>query len=641
MILTTEKMSLKKTLISTSRFNKKLLVLLSDFICLVLSSLLALIISDVSIGSIHTEQFIRLIWLPIFSVVTFWFMGVYDSVVRYLDFSVAIIIAKAIAVVFTLNLFMSFFYGFLLSSLNKSNTEPIISLIGWLVGLLTFSFLMISSRLGAGLYLSQQESDKRVAIYGAGSAGIQLASALRVSQEMEPIVFVDNNKSLHGTYLGGIKVLHPDKLKRLALRGKIDEVLIAMPSASKSTLRSLLKQIEDYSLRVRILPGLADLAQGKISVSELKEVDITDLLGRYEVEAKHNLINENIKDKVVLITGAGGSIGSEISRQSVKNGASKILLLDSSEYALYSIKNEIKTYSEEFEVYSILASVNNKKRIIEVCKAFGVDTIYHAAAYKHVPLVEENPFEAVQNNILGTKSCALAAIESEVDTFVLVSTDKAVRPTNVMGATKRFAELILQSLAVDCKTRMTMVRFGNVIGSSGSAIPLFQQQIKNGGPVTVTHREVTRYFMSIPEAAQLVIQAGAMGQGGDVFVLDMGEPVKIYELAKRLINLSGIEVKDDEKPDGDIEIIFTGLRPGEKLYEELLIGDNVSSTEHPQIMRAQEDSLSSEEIDQYLSELDEAEKTGDVSALREILKQAVSGFTPEKEIADIVYKQQK
>ena len=632
-------MSLKKTLISTSRFNKKLIVLLTDFICLALSSLLALTISDISIGSIHVEQFIRLIWLPIFCVTTFWFLGVYSSVVRYLDFSVSIIIARAIAIVFILNLLMSFFYGFLLESLNLSNTEPLITIIGWLVGILTFGFLMITSRLGAGLYLSQQESDKKVAIYGAGSAGIQLASALRVSQEMEPIVFVDNNQSLQGTYLGGIKVLHPDKLKKLAQRGKIDEVLIAMPSASKSTLRSLLKQIEDYSLRVRILPGLAELAQGKISVSELKEVDITDLLGRYEVEAKHNLINENIKDKVVLITGAGGSIGSEISRQSVKNGASKIILLDSNEYALYSIKNEIETYSEKPAVFSILASVKNKKRIMEVCNAFGVDTIYHAAAYKHVPLVEENPFEAVQNNIFGTMSCAQAAIESNVDTFVLVSTDKAVRPTNIMGATKRFAELILQSLAVDCKTRMTMVRFGNVIGSSGSAIPLFQQQIKNGGPVTVTHKEVTRYFMSIPEAAQLVIQAGAMGQGGDVFVLDMGEPVEIYELAKRLINLSGMEVKDEKNPNGDIEIVFTGLRPGEKLYEELLIGDNVSETDHKQILRAEEISISSVELEEHLKSLKKAEENGDVLMLIDILKKVVSGFSPEESVIDIVHQQ--
>ncbi len=632
-------MSLKNTLISTSRFNKKLLVLLTDFVCLTLASLLALTISDVSIGSIHVEQFIRLIWLPIFCVITFWYLGVYNSVVRYQDFSLIIIIAKAMTFVFILNLFMSLFYGFLLDTLNLSNTEPVITLVGWLVGILTFGFLMISTRLGAGLYLSQQDSEKKVAIYGAGSAGIQLASALKVSHEMEIIAFFDNNNSLHGTYLAGIKVLHPNKLKILALRGKIDEVLIAIPSASKSTLSSILKQIEDYSVRVRILPGLTDLAQGKISVSELKEVDITDLLGRYEVEAKHNLINANIKDKVVLITGAGGSIGSEISRQSIKNGASKILLLDSNEYALYSIKNEIETLSESHEVYSILASVNNKKRIIQVCNAFGVDTIYHAAAYKHVPLVEENPFEAVQNNIFGTLSCALAAIESNVDTFVLVSTDKAVRPTNIMGATKRFAELILQSLSVDCKTRMTMVRFGNVIGSSGSAIPLFQQQIKNGGPVTVTHREVTRYFMSIPEAAQLVIQAGAMGKGGDVFVLDMGEPVEIYELAKRLINLSGMEVKDEKNPNGDIEIVFTGLRPGEKLYEELLIGDNVSETDHKQILRAEEISMSSKELDRHLDSLKKAEENADVSLLIDILKKVVSGFSPEENVIDIVHQQ--
>ena len=389
------------------------------------------------------------------------------------------------------------------------------------------------------------------------------------------------------------------------------------------------------------MPGLVELAQGKISVSKLKEVDISDLLGRYEVEANSSLINKNIENKVVMVTGAGGSIGSEISRQVAKNMPKKIILLDSNEYALYSIKNEILAYKNLPDIYAVLANVNNKKRIKEVCTAFSVDTIYHTAAYKHVPLVEENPFEAVVNNIKGTKVCVEAAVESNVESFVLISTDKAVRPTNIMGATKRFAELILQAISQSAtNTRMMMVRFGNVIGSSGSAIPLFQEQIKNGGPVTVTDPEVIRYFMTIPEAAELVIQAGAMGDGGDVFVLDMGEPVKIYELAKRLINLSGMEVKDDKKPDGDIEIIFTGLRPGEKLYEELLIGDNVSSTEHPQIMRAQEDSLSSEELEQYLRELDEAEKTGDVSALREILKQAVSGFTPEREISDIVYKQQ-
>ena len=373
-----------------------------------------------------------------------------------------------------------------------------------------------------------------------------------------------------------------------------------MPSASKATLRILLREIEKFSVKVRILPGLAELAQGKILVSELKEVDISDLLGRYEVEANQGLINKNIEGKVVLITGAGGSIGSEISRQVVKNNPKKVILLDANEYALFSIKNEIESYIRNIELYPVLASVTNKKRFKEICRTFKVDTVYHTAAYKHVSLVEENPFEAVYNNIFGTKSCVEASVESDVETFVLISTDKAVRPTNFMGATKRFAELIIQSLAVNNSTRMVMVRFGNVLGSSGSAIPLFQKQIKDGGPVTVTHAEVIRYFMSIPEAAELVIQAGAMGKGGDVFVLDMGEPVKIYELAKRLIKLSGMEVKDELNPDGDIEIILTGLKPGEKLYEELLIGDTVSTTEHRQIFRAEEEFLTLDVLEAYL-----------------------------------------
>jgi FlaA1/EpsC-like NDP-sugar epimerase len=363
-----------------------------------------------------------------------------------------------------------------------------------------------------------------------------------------------------------------------------------------------------------------------------------------EVEANQDLINRNIAQKVVLITGAGGSIGSEISRQ-VARKASKVILLDSNEYALYLIKKEIENLLPEAGLHAVLGSVTNKKRITEVCKAFAVDTVYHAAAYKHVPLVEENPFEGVFNNIIGTQACVQAAIDAEVETFVLISTDKAVRPTNIMGATKRFAEMILQSLShkddASNKTRITMVRFGNVIGSSGSAIPLFQQQIKEGGPVTVTHPEVIRYFMSIPEAAELVIQAGALGKGGDVFVLDMGEPIKIYDLAKRLISLSGMELKDKDNPEGDIEIIFTGLRPGEKLYEELLIGDRVSTTEHKRILRAEEDFLVAEEIEQHINLLQEAEKKGDVKALKEILRKVVSGFTPENEIVDVLSLQKK
>jgi len=637
-------MNLKDLLLSSSRLTKKILALACDFISIYLAILYALFTSEY-FDIVIIDNLFALIWMPILGVIVFWYADVYKSVVRYIDFSVIFTLIKSITLTLCIYLLLIGAYLYSTSQFPFQINTYLFSSEVWISGFMAASFFIIGSRLIANSYLSESSSEKKVVIYGAGSAGIQLASALRVSKEMQPIAFIDSNPSLHNTFLGGIKVLSPVKLKKLALRKKVDEVLIAMPSASKATLVSLLKEIENYSVKVRILPGLAALAQGKVSVSELKEVDISDLLGRFEVEANQELINKNIKDRAVLITGAGGSIGSEIARQVVKNKPRMIIILDSNEYSLYKIRNELEANSHDVEIKTILANVTDKKRMTEVCKVFDIDTIYHSAAYKHVSIVEENPFEAVSNNIFGTQVCAEAAIDANVDTFVLISTDKAVRPTNIMGATKRFAELILQSIAYeesyDNRTRMTMVRFGNVIGSSGSAIPLFQKQIKEGGPVTVTHPEVIRYFMSIPEAAELVIQAGAMGEGGDVFVLDMGEPVNIYEIAKRLINLSGMELKDEVNPEGDIEIIFTGLRPGEKLYEELLIGDNVTATKHSQILRAQEDFLSKVKLEHFLSLLKEAEESGDVKSLKKILEDVVIGFTPEDEIVDVVYQQKK
>ena len=604
----------------------------ADF-CLIFSSLLCssfLVLDTVNYSS---GDLIIGFLISISSVIIFFLSGIYRSVLRFIDLS-------SIQLLFRASLYCVLILILWLGILNFTNSLfTNLNLTFFILASLMSATSILFLRLIANFFLSEVSSPIKVAIYGAGSAGMQLAGALKVSSEMQPVAFLDANQSLHDTFIGDLKVLHPNKLRQLVKRNKIDEVLIAIPSSSKSVLKTLLEEINNYSVKVRILPGLTELAQGKVLVSELKEVNVSDLLGRLEIEANHLLISRNITDKTVLITGAGGSIGSEISRQVVSNKPSKVILLDANEYALYSIKKEIEEYKLDIEIYAILASVNNKKRITEICKTFRVNTIYHAAAYKHVPLVEENPFEAVTNNILGTKICAQSAIEAGVETFVLISTDKAVRPTNIMGATKRFSELILQSMSANSGTRMIMVRFGNVIGSSGSAIPLFQKQIKDGGPVTVTHPEVIRYFMSIPEAAELVIQAGAMGKGGDVFVLDMGEPVKIYDLAKKLIKLSGMEVKDEQNPEGDIEIIFTGLRPGEKLYEELLIGDNVSATEHNQILRAEEEFLEPNKLDMYLASLSEAEKKGDVEALRNILKEVVSGFTPEKEIVDVVYLQ--
>ena len=631
-----------RRLLKTSRATKKVLLGITDFVGLYVVIFLILFASDQNIVRNFISLFFDVSLFPLCSLLVFYFMGVYSSILRYIDLSAIYLLSSSIFISLVISFFVYFSFSVFDIKVFYSSFENVSPQI-FILGIPMFFFFIIGSRLIAYLVFSDRSSGKRVIIYGAGSAGIQLSEALRVSHEFKPIAFVDSDKSLHDTFLGGLKVLPPKKIRKLVARNKIDEVLIAMPSVSKSTLRSLLREIESFSIKVRILPGLAELAQGKISVSELKEVDITDLLGRSEVAADKELINKNIKHQVVLVTGAGGSIGSEISRQVSQNNPRKLILVDANEYALYSIKNELSIISPSTKVYSILASVTNKNRMTEVYKAFKVDTIYHAAAYKHVPIVEENPFEAVFNNIIGTQACVQAAIDAEVETFVLISTDKAVRPTNIIGATKRFAEMILQSLSdqddIKNKTRITMVRFGNVIGSSGSAIPLFQQQIKDGGPVTVTHSEVIRYFMSISEAAELVIQAGAMGKGGDVFVLDMGEPVKIYELAKRLIRLSGMELKNEDNPDGDIEIIFTGLRPGEKLYEELLIGDNVSTTEHKRILRAEEDFLTKNEIDQYLVLLKEIIKKGDVVSLKEILKEVISGYTPENQIVDVLYLQ--
>ena len=634
----------KNNLLNSSRKTKVIIVCSNDLLLLFIATYVSIFVSELKLADLSFLEALKFVWTPFFTVLIFYITGVYRSVVRYINFGVIFIILRAITIAFFLNYLLRIFFLDFISEVifnERINNESLIDSFGLFAGIVSSIFLIIGSRLIANYIFSSIKAEKRVVIYGSGSAGIQLAEALRVSKEMQPIAFLDKNTALHNTFLGGIKILAPHKLKRLVNKNKVDEVLIAIPSATKNTLRTLLKEIEGYSVKVRILPGLADLAQGKVLVSELKEVDTGDLLGRTEVEANKTLLNRNIEDKVVMITGSGGSIGSEISRQVIKNNPKKIILLDSNEYALFSIKNEIEAITKHSIVHAVLANITDSTRITDICRAFGVQTIYHAAAYKHVTLVEENPFEAVFNNIFGTKICAESAIEANVETFVLISTDKAVRPTNIMGATKRFAELILQSMVQPNKTKMIMVRFGNVIGSSGSAIPLFQKQIKEGGPVTVTHPEVTRYFMSIPEAAELVIQAGAMGEGGEVFVLDMGEPVKIVELAKKLIRLSGMALIDANTPDGDIEIKFTGLRPGEKLYEELLIGDNVDTTEHKRILKAKEESLAKEELKNHLELLEKAQNAGDVSALRKVLQRAIAGFKPDKEIVDVVYLQKQ
>ncbi len=483
----------------------------------------------------------------------------------------------------------------------------------------------------------------RALIVGAGRAGELLVRDLLKGGSYVPIGFLDDDPDKQGKEIHGVRVLAPlaelaDYIRTLG----VDIVMFAIPSARSAIWRSLVQVCSEHHVLFRTLPSPSELADGRVEVSHLRSVRIEDLLGRDPVAPSDGLFAKCIRGKTVMVTGAGGSIGSELCRQIVRQGPACIVLFEKNEYGLYQIEQELKAleFDDQVEIIPVLGSVHHRHRLEKVCHSFVVQTIYHAAAYKHVPIVESNPLEAVHNNIFGTLHIAQAAVTAGVETFVLISTDKAVRPTNVMGATKRFAELVLQGLnrrsgRVD--TRFCMVRFGNVIDSSGSVVPLFREQIRNGGPVTVTHHEITRFFMTIPEAAQLVIQAGAMCHGGDVFVLDMGSPVLIVELARRMIQLSGMTVRDEDNPDGDIEIRFTGLRPGEKLYEELLVGEHVKGTEHPLIMRADEVSLPWQQVSSLLQKLETASQSFDYRSVRQVLQDAVAGYQPQCDIQDTVW----
>ncbi len=566
--------------------------------------------------------------------------GLYRAIIRYVGFIAMWSIIKAVS------LYTAVFAVFILLSGMPGVPRSVI-IINWLLLILLIGCTRALGRwwlTGSFSLASQAKAKSKVIIYGAGHAGVQIASVLSSGSEFQPIAFIDDNPALQGNYIEGYRVYPFRKLSSLIEDYEVKEVLMAMPSVSRSRRSQVITLLEPYPVHVTTVPGLHDLASGKLKADDIREVGINDLLGRTPVEPNQELLNANIKAKVVLVTGAGGSIGSELCRQIIRLNPRALILYERSEHDLYLIENEMLEMAQKLypgtaiPITPILASILDQSRMKAVCKAFGVETIYHAAAYKHVPMVEKNPSEAVRNNVLGTYRVAQAAIRTGVETFVLISTDKAVRPTSTMGATKRFAEMILQQLAQRKRsvTRFTMVRFGNVLGSSGSVIPLFREQIKNGGPVTVTDAKIIRYFMTIPEAAQLVIQAGAMGEGGEVFVLDMGEPVKILEMAKRLIHLSGLEVKDDENSEGDIEIVYTGLRPGEKLYEELLIGENDLPTQHPLIMSANEEGLSWDALSKYLAQFEQAIESNDVEKSRELLVEAVKGFTPQCDVADLV-----
>lgn len=506
---------------------------------------------------------------------------------------------------------------------------------------LVFLLLVGASRAAARFWLAglgglRKPAEGRLLIYGAGTAGVQTASAMGITRQFALLGFVDDDPAKAGRSINGLHVFSPRDVPDVVARLGVTDILLALPSSSRERRNRIIESLRSVPVHVRTLPGLADLATGRVTVRDFKELDVEDLMGRDSVRPDEDLLEGDLVGKTVLVTGAGGSIGSELCRQIVLMHPRQLLLLDHNEFGLYSIHHELQTLcavkSLETEVVPLLGSVVNPWRLRKIFESYRPETIYHAAAYKHVPMVEFNAAEGIVNNVFGTLNTARAAMESGATQFVLISTDKAVRPTNIMGASKRMAELVLQALAAQsgpANTCFGMVRFGNVLGSSGSVVPLFRSQLASGGPLTVTHPEVTRYFMTIPEAAQLVLQAGAMATGGDVFVLDMGEPVKIMDLARRMVELSGLTVRDEANPGGDIEIAITGLRPGEKLYEELLIGDNPSPTAHPRIMKAHEDYLAWPELEVHLETLRRASESGDVDAIKAVLRTCVHGYLPQ------------
>ncbi|MCD9480553.1 nucleoside-diphosphate sugar epimerase/dehydratase [Photobacterium phosphoreum] len=579
-------------------------------------------------------------FLSVVTVTCFIRIGFYRAILRYLSVHAIFTLAIGSLVSSVVFVLATYFFG-----LWVPRTVAIIYL--------AYLFILTGgARLSIRVFFAQLEMKRKpnVIVYGAGVAGRQLVNLLRQGDELNPVVYIDDNHKLQRSVLQGLTVYKREQLSRLVAKFDVKQVLLAMPSATRSQRKAIVTALVDLPVEVLSIPNLDAIVHDNVSLDQLYDVPIEDLLGRESVLPNEHLMEANIKHKVVMVTGAGGSIGSELCRQIVLHQPQTLLLFELSEFALYTIEKELSEYivkrGLDVELIPLLGSVQRINRLEAIMTAFKVDTIYHAAAYKHVPMVEYNVVEGVRNNVFGTFYTAQAAINSGVSSFVLISTDKAVRPTNVMGTTKRMAELGLQALAEQEAlkvggTRFCMVRFGNVLGSSGSVIPLFKRQIKEGGPITITHPDIIRYFMTIPEAAQLVIQAGAMGKGGDVFVLDMGKPVKIVNLAENLVKLSGLEVKSEQNPYGDIEFKYTGLRPGEKLYEELLIGDNVNETEHSRIMTANERFLPLVEYQQILDQLDSACHDFEHEKIRQILMEAPTDFNPSDGIGDVVWKRKQ
>ncbi len=636
--------SISAPLLALPRPVKRLVVLALDLLMIELSVWVAFYLRIDQTGLPQAQQMYVYLLAPALAIPLFVRFGLYRAIFRYTGMAALATTAKAVGVYALLLFLVLLFFKW----------EGVPRSLG-LIQPLLFLVLVGGSRAVARFWLAgwsgkARHAAGRLLIYGAGEAGVQTASALGVGRQFVLLGFIDDDTTKAGRSINGVDIMAPEEVADAVASMGVTDILLAMPSLERARRNQIINRLRSLPVHVRTLPGMGDLASGRVSMQDFQELDVEDLLGRAPVPPDSSLLARNLAGKAVLVTGAGGSIGSELCRQILREQPRQLVLVEHSEFALYTIHRELEALCHEhglaLEIVPLLGSVGNFGRLKEICQLYRPATVYHAAAYKHVPLVESNPSEGVLNNIFGTLNMARAAMESGAAHFVLVSTDKAVRPTNVMGATKRMAELVLQALAASVSVRFSlpdgthsddvpnhtvfaMVRFGNVLGSSGSVVPLFRKQLLEGGPLTVTHAEVTRYFMTIPEAAQLVLQAGAMAHGGDVFVLDMGSPVKIVDLARRMAQLSGLSLRDDVNPDGDIALKITGLRPGEKLYEELLIGDNPEGTAHERIMKAREDFVPWAELAPVLVQMRQAAIHNDTALMNAILTRLVHGYGPQ------------
>jgi len=618
---------MKANFLNLDRFFKKLLMILSDQIVLLFSLLLAFFLR---FGDLNQSlYYINLNWwlfliIPLITTVFFIRFGLYRAILKYIGTRLVFTSFKATTFSYLIIILILFFY-------DPSQFPRSILLTFWFISNV---LLIISRFIFKGVLYSWdsfQINRKNILVYGAGKAGVQISESLKKTNDYKVVGFIDDDTEKVSTLVNSIEVYDFKSLNSIIQDQNVKSLILAIPSAKQNERQAILKKLSSFPLEVKSLPNLDDIENDLITLEQIKFVEVDDILGREIVLPKEELLKKNIEGRNILITGAGGSIGSELSRQIKTFNPSLIILLDNSEFNLYNIHHEL-TISNGVDVIPILSTVTNYHQVYNLIKKYKIHTIYHAAAYKHVPMVELNVVSGVYNNVIGTYNVTKAAKELKVANMVLISTDKAVRPTNVMGASKRLSEFILQAFAENnIYTCFSMVRFGNVIDSAGSVVPLFRKQIKHGGPVTVTHRNITRYFMSIPEAVQLVLQSGSMAKGGDVFVLDMGEPIKILDLAYRMIHLSGLQPIDNENPDGDIEVNFTGLRPGEKLYEELLIGDNVIQSKHPRIMQAREEKLSLEKVEEFIEKIKKSRDLQDESSIKSVLLDYVKGYSTEFE----------